>query len=789
MINLSEEVRTEEDNTQLQPEHAVHAEHHAHIPHNRKKHEALLSELHEYITSGNFKMCLVLIAIYAVMSLVMFWYITIHLNSVVAGPGGDVYQSMWNLWWTPYAIFTLHHTSPYFTNQLFFPVGADLVTQTLFPLAGILTAPIQALGLPVAYNIVFFLGFILSGLFSFMLLRYLTKDSIASFIGSLVFAFSPMHTAQAIGHLNWASIEFVPLFLLLFILMVNERKFRYVLGSAISFLFLIFFGDPEQGIMMVAFVGVLAIFYLLLKRRTDLLNKKFAIRFGEMTAIILILGSPFLIPIIGGLLSPSTASTASQLSGTVNQMLWSDNLASYFLPSYYNGIFNGVSHSYFNSIYGLLYQNLFYTPDVTEKVSYLGYSVLFLAMVALYFDFKRHKLRNTALWTILLLIFGWLSLGPYIQIMGTVTGIPAIYAVYSHIPIFNLIREPGRFDMMVTLCLAILAAIGFAYLTEGKSSNQKLLYAAVFFAFIMIEYNAMPLSQSFASSLSASATIPAAYGQIGALQGNFTVLPLPIVPDTNSSAPELYPALAMYYSTAMGGKSIIGGYTSRENQSQLASADEIPLASAAAYLQQGYGLIYPSPVAGNFTNETLLWLENYNTQFITVTRSAYNISEQSVLYNYLYGVFGQPLYTSNTTFVFGTKNAVLSHANKALTAYSIGTWIPGYNFCGSQGCNASFGTLWWGTNARGVDLFSPNKTKVIMNFTAAAAINGTQLYLYLDNAQLGSVKLSGTPRAYSLGFNASAGYNQVVFYAQNDTALPSPYIVYGIKNITFARST
>ena len=103
---------------------------------------------------------------------------------------------------------------------------------------------------------------------------------------------------------------------------------------------------------------------------------------------------------------------------------------------------------------------------------------------------------------------------------------------------------------MVTLSLAILAAIGFAYLTEGKSSNQKLLYAAVFSAFIMIEYNAMPLSQSFASSLSASATIPAAYEQIGALQGNFTVLPLPIVPDTNSSAPELYPAC--YNSQAIG---------------------------------------------------------------------------------------------------------------------------------------------------------------------------------------------------------------------------------------------
>ena len=66
------------------------------------------------------------------------------------------------------------------------------------------------------------------------------------------------------------------------------------------------------------------------------------------------------------------------------------------------------------------------------------------------------------------------------------------------------------------------------------------------------------------------------------------------------------------------GWNVSGTGRCKENQSQLASADEIPLASAAAYLQQGYGLIYPSPVAGNFTNETLLWLENYNTQDIVL---------------------------------------------------------------------------------------------------------------------------------------------------------------------------
>ena len=99
--------------------------------------------------------------IYLLISLVMFWQVSVNLFSYVVNGHGDVYQSLFNLWWVPYSTFTLHQ-SPYLTSYLFYPVGANLVTQTLTPLAGLFTAPIQFMGMAFTYNLLFFSIFALS---------------------------------------------------------------------------------------------------------------------------------------------------------------------------------------------------------------------------------------------------------------------------------------------------------------------------------------------------------------------------------------------------------------------------------------------------------------------------------------------------------------------------------------------------------------------------------------------------------------------------------------------------
>ena len=167
----------------------------------------------------------------------------------------------------------------------------------------------------------------------FMLSRYLVKNDYAAFIAGLIFAFSPMHIAQSYSHLQWTTMEFMPLFVLFFLMMLREKKALYSICAAISFVLLTFAGDIEQGIMMTAFTIVSILIFLVIEKK-DILNKRFITNFGIFAAAVLLIGSPFFVPIVIG--AGSSISSASQLSNIAHNMLYSDNLASFFLCSWYN---------------------------------------------------------------------------------------------------------------------------------------------------------------------------------------------------------------------------------------------------------------------------------------------------------------------------------------------------------------------------------------------------------------------------------------------------------------------
>ena len=76
------------------------------------------------------------------------------------------------------------------------------------------------------------------------------------------------------------------------------------------------------------------------------------------------------------------------------------------LPSYYNGLFYGLAHGY-ASIYALSYQGVQYTINIAERVSYIGYSVLRLALLGVYADYRAHKLKHSLIWIIIFMVFAW----------------------------------------------------------------------------------------------------------------------------------------------------------------------------------------------------------------------------------------------------------------------------------------------------------------------------------------------------------------------------------------------
>ena len=597
--------------------------------------------------------------VYLLVALVVFYPITLNMAGTAPGTGGDTYQNLWDIWWVNYATFNLH-SSVYSTTLIDYPVGANLAFQTMPPLFAYISAPFQGVSIPFAYNILFFSGFVIAGLGMFALADYITKNKYAAFFAGIIFSFSAFHIAQGIAHIEWISIGFAPLAILFFLKLIKEeRKYRNAVWLAVSFSLIILMEGVESMLMASMFLFFVFLAYLI-NPGTRHFFKSIVFWKGLGIAIVIVVLLSFwaLIPIVRAIMQPGGLTTANYLNSPALNEISSPDLLSFFLPSYYNGIFNGVATSGYLGIYA---------NDPTERVSYIGYVALAFAAYGAFKYFKKSK--GVKLWVVLGIGFFLLSLGPNIQIAGNVTPVPGLYPLYSSIPVLSVIREPGRFDLYVTLITALLAAIGMgAFLEKRKEkgvSNLRLTTIA-FSVLFLIESAGIPLSSSFAGIISTPVSVPQLYPTLAQIQANFTVFSLPAFPTSNTG--ELYIAQEMYY-LSQAHKPLVGGYTSRQNSTQELSLYNIPLGVEAANLQQTGSAAYPSPVLENYTAETIFTLYNYNSGLVILNERAYTTQELNVLARYLQSVFGSPVYTDNTTAAFSTYNAINNSVYRNYIAY------------------------------------------------------------------------------------------------------------------------
>lgn len=667
----------------------------------------------------------------------MFWPVTIDpLHTIVSNNGifaADIFQSLWNLWWTPYALFSLH-SNFYFTKFLFYPVGANLVTETLTPLAGILFSPFQSVGLIFEYNLIFISSFALSGLFMFMLADHFVKNRYASFIAGMIYAFSPMHIAQSYVHLDWTVIEFIPLFILFFILSIEKRNFKYKVFAAVSFLLLTFFGDILQGVIVTVFV-ILFFFYIIVKKRKEIGLKNLTMDIAMIYLLILIIGLPFFIEIFHSVVySNSLGETVGQ-TGIYTSVVPSDNLLSFFLPSWFNMIFSNFSLKY--------YYSQVFSPNINEKVSYIGYSVLALMSMAFIFKKKESALKDLGLWLFILVAFALIALGPIIQV-GSVYVLYGPYVFYHSIPLFNIVREPGKFDVIVTVSAAILAAIGFArfeeFLVKKKKSRTAVSLMAMCFVFaIFMEYNGMP-SLASAGFLFMKPQIPSVYYNMTNGSGGGAVLMLPDVPDDKFG--QLYQGLEMYFQTGFK-KPIFGGYTSRQNTTQDFSQDFVPLSTQAGLLENGdiYFLNYSYPVQENYSYADLWLAKEYNISYISVIKDAYMPLEYGILSGYISTIFGKPLYDNNYTIVFSTRDAVEGTNYSYPVVYVDGEW-------------SIENKVWAAYNSSSISVYTGNSSQATLNVSIFSPTN-TTAYECLNGMPVSKLNLTVLNQYHAITVNAT----------------------------------
>lgn len=401
---------------------------------------------------------------------VMFFFPTLKtISTSLIGPPEDNMWYLWNVWWGKKAVFEAGHQLT-FTKYIFFPEGTSLVYNELSWYNFSLSLLLSSFLTPAAtYNILMLSTFILSGIGAFLLIKYLVKDSVAALIGGFIFAFNPSHYSHSLHHLNIASIQFIPFFILFFIRTVkgNSKKDLYLsmlfffLNTACSWTYMIYMG----------FFMVFSYGYLVVRRKkilqTDIIFKTFLIILP--TTLIF---SPWLLQmVLIRLAYPGVVAKGHSAFVT--------DLAALFVPYPYHliGGMKIIKSIYFNMVHSS-------GGNTWEAISYLGVVNLFLII----FSFRK-SFKHTARYYGGLLVFLLFAMGTQVRVSGEALPIFLPNYLLQYVPLLNNARVPSRFMVFVYLFMAIIIAFAIRDVFSLKWNNKYLRYGlAVISLLIFLDY-------------------------------------------------------------------------------------------------------------------------------------------------------------------------------------------------------------------------------------------------------------------------------------------------------------
>lgn len=530
---------------------------------------------------------------YALLTLALTWPLAKYFGRAIPGDGFDGWQNFWNLWWVKQAVL-VEHTHPWFTDLLYYPTGVGLLFHTLNAFNGFTFLPIQlAWGLFPAYNAVVIFSFAVGGLGAYLLARHVLgprSSRLAAFGAGVIFTFAPYHIAHLLGHMQLITLEWLPFFALYLLRTVdalilvegdgrvtsNEKRVRAnarrVARNALLaafFLVLVTLSDWYYLLYALLFTGVVFVWVIavVIGRRWkagsaggDPAHPTSSWLSGIGRLVIAIAGiwllwavaiSPLLVPMVREARQSSFMVPDPQQSRT-----YSADLLAFFTPQQFHPLWGDRAAA----------AAKVFTATVSENQVFAGYTVLALALLGVVAAFRRsppatkggvqewRARRATAgLWLLTLGFFFLLSLGPVLHIAGSTAllpggrEVPLPYAwLVRIVPFMNISRSVSRFDAMMMLALAVLAALGLDWFSRRGRAGRAAALAAV--GLVLFEFLPIPYPMSFPDT-------PAWYRTLAADPRPGSVLVLPMEWDR--------PNYLLDQTTH--GKPMAAGYISRED--------------------------------------------------------------------------------------------------------------------------------------------------------------------------------------------------------------------------------
>ncbi|MCL5256405.1 MAG: hypothetical protein M1319_01235 [Chloroflexi bacterium] len=491
---------------------------------------------------------------FAVLTVVLTYPLVLHMGDAIPGPNGDNWQYFWNLWWMRQVV-TGVASGPFHTDFLYFPTGINLYFDTLTLFDAFVTLPFQLVfNAFVAYNVAVFAGFAFSGWGAYLLTHYLLGGHVAkeegrqdigtaglwlaSFVAGFIFTFSPYHFAHLLGHLNLIAMEWLPLYVLFLLKALDTMRWKYVPIAGL-FLALTALADWYYVMYLLIFTVILFAYRAFTARRRRLIFAVDAVRVVGVLGVFTVVASPLLVPMLREAMTSSYA-----VYDPVQTLHHSPDLLAFFAPSPFNPLWGAIASKWTD----------IYNSPLAEKIVFAGYLPLALAGLGLW-----RFWRQTRFWLVVAAIFFVLALGPILHVAGRTTftafqaNIPLPYLLLYYLPFVKTSRAVARFDVIVMLCVGVMAAWGLLSLMRSAKRRrwpvfQKYHVAIPALALLVIgfEFLAIPFPIS-------KAQVPSVYEQIAQEPGQFGVLDIPF---------SLIRSRYLLYQT-VDGKKIVGGYTSR----------------------------------------------------------------------------------------------------------------------------------------------------------------------------------------------------------------------------------
>jgi hypothetical protein len=363
---------------------------------------------------------------------------------------GDARFSVWNIAWVAHALTSA--PGRLFDANIYYPHAHTLAFSEANIVPGALAVPIWLLtgDAHVTHNVLLIAAFAASVVTMWLLARRLTGDGAAAATAAVMFAFCPFlfsHTT----HIQLLMAAGLPLTLLALHRTVDAPSVGSgaLLGGVLALQAL---SCAYYGIFAGLIAAYGAVFYAVSRRAWASLTYWAALAAGATLSIALV--TPFFLPYVR--LQAETGFGRS----LADAVPYSATVRSYLASASH-------AHNWMLPLIG----------DWNHEVLFPGFLALGLGLAGAVITIRRSgpdaalRDRETAtFYAGLGLLAFWVSLGPR----------AGLYALLYHtIPVFSLLRAPGRTGLLVTLALAVLSAFAVRRLRARAPRQAAAIGAAV----------------------------------------------------------------------------------------------------------------------------------------------------------------------------------------------------------------------------------------------------------------------------------------------------------------------